>query len=105
MARAPTFRIGEAAGVLGTSTDTVRRLTDAGRLRIRRTAAGHRVIDGAELARFLTSNRESPAEDVVVARSARNSFPGIVTRVMKDKIVAHVEIHAGPHRIVSLMTR
>lgn len=105
MARTPSFRIGEVAGLLGTSPDTVRRLADAGRLRIRRTAAGHRAIDGVELARFLRANLESPAEDVVVAQSARNRFPGIVTRVVKDKVVAHVEIHAGPHRVVSLMTR
>lgn len=91
--------------LLGTSTDTVRRLTNSGRLRTRRTDAGHRVIDGAELARFVVANLESPEADVVVAQSARNRFPGIVTRVVKDKIVAKVEIHAGPHRVVSLMTR
>jgi len=28
-----------------------------------------------------------------------------VTRVLKDKVTAQVEIQAGPHRIVSLMTR
>ena len=43
--------------------------------------------------------------DVVVGRSARNRFPGIVTKVVKDKVTAHVEIQAGPHRVVSLMTR
>jgi molybdopterin-binding protein len=97
--------MGEAAVLLGTSTDTVRRLADSGRLRTRRTTAGHRVIDGADLARFLVANLESPEADVVVAQSARNRFPGIVTRVVKDTIVAKVEIHAGPHRVVSLMTR
>ncbi|MBP1690354.1 MAG: modA [Deltaproteobacteria bacterium] len=97
--------MGEAAVLLDTSTDTVRRLADSGRLRTRRTDAGHRVIDGAELARFLVANLESPEADVAVAQSARNRFPGIVTRVVKDKIVAKVEIHAGPHRVVSLMTR
>jgi molybdopterin-binding protein len=105
MASTPSLRIGEAALLLGTSTDTARRLADSGRLRTRRTAAGHRVIEGAELARFMVANIESPEADVVVAQSARNRFPGIVTRVVKDKIVAQVEIHAGPHRVVSLMTR
>src|SRR5262245_50592518 len=100
-----TFRIGEVAALLGASTDTVRRLADAGKLRTKRTGTGHRVIDGTELARFLVANLASPDEDVVVAQSARNRFPGIVTRVIKDKVAAQVEIHAGPHRVVSLMTR
>ena len=105
MARASIFRIGEVAALLGSSVDTVRRLADAGKLRIRRTDAGQRVIDGAELARFLVAGLAAPEPDVVVAQSARNRFPGIVTRVVKDKVAAQVEIHAGPHRIVSLMTR
>jgi len=105
MAGKSTFRIGEVATLLGASTDTVRRLADSGKLRTRRTSAGHRVVDGAELARFLVANLESPEADVVVAQSARNRFPGIVTRVIKDKVAAQVEIHAGPHRVVSLMTR
>ena len=28
-----------------------------------------------------------------------------MTRVLKDKVMAQVEIQAGPHRVVSLMTR
>src|SRR5262245_54912099 len=105
MAKVPSFRMGEVAALLGASADTVRRLADGGKLKTRRTAAGHRVVEGAELARFLVANLESPEEDVVIAQSARNRFPGIVTRVIKDKVAAQVEIHAGPHRIVSLMTR
>ncbi len=105
MARSSTFRIGDVAALLGTSSDTVRRLADSGKIRTRRTRAGHRVVAGAELARFLVGSVISPEADVVIARSARNRFPGIVTRVVKDKVAAQVEIHAGPHRIVSLMTR
>lgn len=97
--------MGEVATLLGASADTVRRLADAGKLKTKRSAAGHRVVDGEELARFLVANLEAPEEDVVVAQSARNRFPGIVTRVVKDKVTAQVEIHAGPHRVVSLMTR
>ena len=105
MSKTTSFRMGEVAALLGASPDTVRRLADAGKLRTKRTDAGHRVVDGAELARFLVANLESPEADVVVAQSARNRFPGIVTRVIKDKVAAQVEIHAGPHRVVSLMTR
>ena len=40
-----------------------------------------------------------------MSQSARNRFTGIVTRVERDKLTALVEIHAPPHRLVSLMTR
>ena len=47
----------------------------------------------------------APEPDTIVGQSARNRFAGIVTRVVKDKVAAQVEIQAGPHRLVSLMTR
>lgn len=101
----PSFRIGVAADLLGVSVDTVRRWADEGRLRVTRTSGGHRVIDGADLARFATSLAAADSPEPVVGQSARNRFPGIVTRVVKDKVAAQVEIQAGPHRLVSLMTR
>ena len=39
-----------------------------------------------------------------MAQSARNRFPGIVTRIEQDRVAGLVEIVAGPHRVVSLMT-
>jgi molybdopterin-binding protein len=42
---------------------------------------------------------------MAVAESARNHFPGLVTKVTKDKVMAQVEIQAGPYRVVSLMSR
>lgn len=99
------FRSGEVAEILGVSADTVRRLGDSGRLPFRTTPGGQRVVDGADLARFVEAQAERPEPEVVVARSARNRFPGIVVRVLKDKVTAQVDIQAGPHRIVSLMTR
>ena len=36
--------------------------------------------------------------------SARNRFEGLVTRVIADDVMAQIEIQAGPHRFVSLMT-
>jgi molybdopterin-binding protein len=101
----PTYRIGQAAELLGVSVDTVRRWADAGRLGARRTEGGQRVVDGAALAEFLTAKRQAPERDEVIAQSARNRFQGIVTRVVKDEIVAKVELQAGPYRVVSLMTR
>ena len=101
----PSYRIGQAAELLGVSADTMRRWVDSGRLPALRTDGGQRLIDGVELARFATEIVEERDPDVVVARSARNRFPGIVTRVVKDTVMAQVEIQAGPHRVVSLMTR
>ena len=101
-----TFRLGQVAELLGVSVDTVRRWADAGRLPTTRSGGGHRLVDGAELARFLEDGAPAPpTDDVVVSRSARNRFPGIVTRVVKDGVMAQVDIHAGGHRVVSLMTR
>jgi molybdopterin-binding protein len=41
----------------------------------------------------------------VRSESARNRFVGLVTRVVRDTVMAQVEIQAGPHRIVSLLSR
>lgn len=85
--------------------DTVRRWADSGQVRMSRTSGGHRQIDGADLARFLHDQESAPEPETIVGQSARNRFPGIVTRVLKDKVMAQVEIQVGPHRVVSLMTR
>lgn len=98
------LKIGQAAELLRVSPDTVRRLIDSGQIKTTRTAGGQRQIDGAALARYMAA-RPRPTPPVVVSESARNRFPGIVTRVVKDGVVAQVEMQAGPHRIVSLMTR
>ena len=88
--------------MLGVSVDTVRRWGDEGRIRVKRTQGGQRLIDGADLARFL---RERATAADSSSQSARNRLHGIVTRVLKDDVMAQVEIQAGPHRLVSLMTR
>ena len=102
---ATSYKLGQAAELLGVSVDTVRRWADAGRLKTARTGGGQRLIDGADLARLLQEQGGIHDPGVIVNQSARNRFAGIVTRVVKDKVAATVEIHAGPHRIVSLMTR
>jgi molybdopterin-binding protein len=99
------LRIGQAAELLGVSADTVRRWADHGRLPSRRTAGGQRVVDGAALAGLAAEQATAPEPGAIVSQSARNRFTGIVTRVVKDKVAAQVEIQAGPHRVVSLMTR
>ncbi|GAC1680082.1 MAG: helix-turn-helix transcriptional regulator [Candidatus Dormibacteraceae bacterium] len=99
----PNYRLGQAAKMLGVSPDTVRRMVDDGRLIAVRSSGGQRLIDGASLARLAKPKR--PQEPASVAQSARNRFPGIVTRVIKDRVAAQVEIQAGPYRLVSLLTR
>lgn len=85
------------------SVDTIRRWADDGSLVTTRTAGGQREIDGAELARLLAERPEAISDGIV--RSARNRFTGLVVRVERDGLTAIVEIRAGSHRIVSLMTR
>jgi len=105
MAGDTSYRPGQVAELLGVSVDTVRRWADGGQLATRRTAGGQRLVDGADLARFLVAAGPGAAVAGGAAQSARNRFPGIVTRVVKDEVMAHVELRAGRQRIVSLMTR
>ena len=99
-----TYRIGEAADLLGVSVDTVRRWVDAGRLAAARDEHGHRSIGGAELATFARSLADEP--DAGIRRSsARNRLRGIVVAITRDTVMAQVDLQAGPFRIVSLMSR
>jgi molybdopterin-binding protein len=98
------FRIGEAAELLGVSTDTVRRWIDAGRLSAQRDEYGHRSIAGPDLAAFAVVLAGEP-DEASDRSSARNRLRGIVTAVVKDAVMAQVDIQAGPFRVVSLMSR
>jgi molybdopterin-binding protein len=101
---ARTLRIGEAAELLGVGVDTVRRWEADGRLETVRTDGGQRLVPLAEVSRLLADRRRTTPDRTIVAQSARNRFAGIVTNVERDGIVAVVEVLAGPHRLVSLMT-
>ncbi len=104
----PTFRIKEAAGLLGVSDDTLRRWADGGRVETTTDAAGRLAVDGVALARLaqdLAEAADRAEGKPVVARSARNRFQGLVTRVIRDAVMAQVEIQAGPYRVVSLLSR
>ncbi len=69
-----------------------------------RSAAGQRRVAIAEVSRLLDQRRRSTPDRPIVAQSARNRFPGVVTRVEVDGVAAVVEVLAGPHRLVSLVT-
>jgi molybdopterin-binding protein len=102
-----TYRVREAAELLGVSDDTLRRWIDSGRVETMGQAGPLR-IEGAELARAATALADAtprPVTPPIVGESARNRFDGVVTRVVRDTVMAQVEIQAGPHRVVSLMSR
>ena len=90
--------------MLQVSIDTLRRWEAEGRLRVVRTGGGQRMVPIDEVTRLLAERRTHAVERPIVAGSARNRFPGIVTRIEKDRVAAVVEVIAGPHRLVSLMT-
>ena len=104
-----TYRIAEAAELLGVSDDTVRRWIDSDRLAAHRGGHGPAQVDGAELAALATQiAAESPLARLLPTEgtsSARNRVTGIVTRVVRDTVMAQVEVQAGPFRVVSLMSR
>ncbi|MEW1959106.1 TOBE domain-containing protein [Kineococcus sp. NPDC059986] len=101
----PAYRVRDVADLLGVSDDTARRWTDSGALPSSKDTTGRTVVDGAALAAFAVGNAAAAATDTTsVARSARNRFAGLVTRVVADGVMAQVEMQCGPHRVVSLMS-
>ncbi|CAN5155274.1 TOBE domain-containing protein [soil metagenome] len=104
-----SFRISEAAQLLGVSDDTLRRWADSGRLPTHRGEHGRLVVHGVDLAelaqQIAVSDPAGRAPASIGGESARNRLRGIVTRVVKDTVMAQVELQAGPFRLVSLMSR
>ncbi|MEI7743860.1 MAG: TOBE domain-containing protein [Chloroflexota bacterium] len=101
---AALIRVGQAAEMLGVSVETLRRWEADGRLAMDRSDGGQRLISIGEVSRLLAERRRATVHRPIVAQSARNRFPGIVTRIERDRVAAVVEVQAGPHRLVSLMT-
>lgn len=99
------IRISDAAVLLGVSDDTVRRMIDAQRLPSTHDGSGRIVVDGADLAEVAQELARPAPVGVVADESARNRMRGIVTRVLKDTVMAQVELQCGPFRVVSLMSR
>ena len=99
---AETYRIGEAAEILGVRVETLRRWERDGKLKTRRSQGGQRLVPATEVARLLAETR---GQEPIVAGSARNRFHGVITEIKSDELAATVEIQAGPHRILAFITR
>ncbi len=99
------YRATQAAELLGVSSDTIRRWAETGRIKSSLGDDGKRYFEGVDLALAAIEENRSPSPKSPRAQSTRNRFVGIVTKVVKDKVVAQVEIQAGPHRVVSVITR
>ena len=102
--RSDHVRIGRAAEMLGVTVDTVRRWADERKLEVVRSDGGQRLVPIEEITRVIGERRKASTDRPIVAQSARNRFAGIITRIEKDKVAAVVEVLAGPHRLISLMT-
>ncbi len=101
-----TYRVAEAAEILGVSDDTLRRWIDAGRIEVEQDGAGRTRVEGGRLARLARSLADTDNDGTPRAASvsARNRLRGIVTAVKKDTVMAQVEMVCGPYRMVSLMS-
>lgn len=97
-----TYRISEAARLLGVSDDTVRRWVDHGVLPVAEGSPAR--VPGDALAAHAVELATAAADPSDQLSSARNRFVGLVTRVQIDGVMAQVDVQSGPHRIVSLMS-
>ncbi|MDO4718258.1 MAG: TOBE domain-containing protein [Propionibacteriaceae bacterium] len=101
------LRISEVAALVAVSDDTVRRWIEAGRISSSTDDAGRQVLDGAEVAAFvqgLADDDLARLDPNAGLRSARNSFTGLVTRVVSDQVMSQVEVQCGRFRVVSLIS-
>jgi molybdopterin-binding protein len=94
--------IGEAARALNVSADTLRRWDRAGKLRTVRDARNRRMVPQEEIERLSPRPRRHGTGD---SFSARNRFPGVITSVEVDGVMALIEIEAGPFRVTAAVTR
>jgi molybdopterin-binding protein len=94
--------LGDAARTLGVSVDTLRRWDRDGKLETIRDARNRRRVPTAEIERLSTHPERHRTGDSL---STRNRFPGVITSVEVDGVMALVEIEAGPHRVTAAITR
>jgi molybdopterin-binding protein len=98
----PELSLTEAARAIGVSVDTLRRWDRDGKLRTTRDQRNHRLVPASEVERLRKAPGRHRTRD---SFSARNRFPGRITSVEVDGVMALVEVEAGPHRITAAITR
>jgi molybdopterin-binding protein len=98
----PDLTLGEAARALGVSADTLRRWDRSGKLHTIRDPHNRRLVPESEVDRLSPRPRRHATGATL---SARNRFPGVITSVEVDGVMAIVEIQAGPFRVTSALTR
>ncbi len=96
------LRIGQAAVLLGVSVDTLRRWEEEGKIELGRSRGGQRIVPLAAIRKLLDEQRTP--RPTVTAQSARNQLRAIVTEVVCGTAAATVEMHAGPFRLLALIT-
>src|SRR5215467_9405993 len=90
-ASATHVRVGQAAEMLGVTVETIRRWETEGRLHMTRSDGGQRLVAVDDITRLMAERRRGTTDRPIVAQSARNRFPGIVTRIERDKVAGLVE--------------
>ena len=94
--------LGDAARALGVSVDTLRRWDRDGKLETTRDQRNRRRVPASEVERLSSHPERHRTGDTL---STRNRFPGVVTSVEVDGVMALIEIDAGPHRVTAAITR
>ncbi|WP_168583714.1 TOBE domain-containing protein [Gephyromycinifex aptenodytis] len=102
--RPTTFRVREAAMLVGVSDDTLRRWIDRDELAAGRDEAGRVVVDGLALIKASAAHAARHPQDDGLGSSARNRFTGIVTDVVSDRVMSQVQLRCGPFTVTSLMS-
>ena len=90
--------IGEAAIALGVSQDTLRRWDRNGMLATTRDGAGRRRVAVSEIERLLKHDRPAPS-----ISPGANRFAGVVRRVERGRVMAQVELDAGPFAMSAVL--
>ncbi|MEV0766026.1 helix-turn-helix domain-containing protein [Nocardia sp. NPDC050435] len=89
------LRVDEVAELVGVGEEAVRCWIDQGKLTAIPSASGRHWLSGRELARVLCDETAVPG--------APNRIRGLVTRIVQDRLLAQVELRAGPLRLVALL--
>ena len=94
--------LGEAAGAIGVSVDTLRRWDRTGKLATERDERNRRLVPKSEIERLAQRPERHRTQ---APNSPRNRFAGVVRSVEVGGVMALVEIEAGPFLVTAAITR